>query len=118
MSVAVALGVALLGGGGAVARVVLDGWVSERAGGALPWGILAVNLSGAMALGVLAGAGVHGDALRLWGGGLLGGYTTFSTWMLQTHSIGVAHQRRAAALNLAVSLALGLLAVWAGRAVA
>jgi CrcB protein len=118
MNVTVAVGVALLGGLGAVARVVADQWVSERAGGALPFGILAVNVSGALALGAIAGAGVHGDALRLFGGGLLGGYTTFSTWMLQTHTIARAGQRHAAALNVVLSVALGVAAVAAGRTLA
>lgn len=118
MSLGVAVGVALLGGLGAVARVVADQWVSERVGGLLPFGILAVNVSGALALGALTGAGVHGDALRLAGGGLLGGYTTFSTWMLQSHTIAVAHQRRWAVLNIGLSLTLGLLAAWIGRSVA
>jgi CrcB protein len=113
-----AIGVALLGGLGAVGRVVADQWVSERAGGALPFGILAVNVSGALALGVLAGAGVDGDAFTLFGGGLLGGYTTFSTWMLQTHALARAGQRRAAALNVVLSVALGLAAVAGGRALA
>jgi len=111
-------GVALLGGLGAVARVVADQWISERVGGLLPFGILFVNVAGAFALGVLAGAGVDGDALRLAGGGLLGGFTTFSTWMLQTHTIAVAHQRRWALANVALSLALGLGAVALGRALA
>lgn len=112
------VGVTLLGGCGAVARVVLDQWISERAGGALPFGILFVNVSGALALGVLSSAGVDGDAFRLVGGGLLGAYTTFSTWMLETHSIGRAGQRRAAALNVGLSVALGLAAVALGRALA
>lgn len=53
---------------------------------ALRWGaraILLVNLSGAFALGVLAGAGVSGAALLVVGTGFLGAYTTFSTWMVE-----------------------------------
>jgi CrcB protein len=99
------LAIAVLGGLGAVGRVVV----------AVPaMGILAVNVSGALALGVLAGAGVDGDAMRLAGGGLLGGYTTFSTWMVQTRALPA----RWAATNLGASLALGLAAVAVGRALA
>ncbi len=112
------LAVALLGGVGALVRVSFDRAVSVRAGGALPFGILAVNLTGALALGVLAGAGVHGDAFKVLGGGLLGGYTTFSTWMAQSHELNAATQRHAAALNVALSLVLGLAAVALGHAVA
>jgi CrcB protein len=49
-----------------------------------PRGTLVVNLSGAFALGVLAGAGVEGGALLIAGTGSLGAYTTFSTWMVET----------------------------------
>src|SRR5439155_4055304 len=82
------IGVALLGGAGAVGRLVLDAAVSERAGDAFPWGTLVVNLSGAFALGLLAGADVAGDALLLAGTALLGSYTTFSTWMLESQRLG------------------------------
>lgn len=73
MSLATWVGIALLGGCGAVARA----WVHARAG------TLTVNLTGSFALGVVTGAGLGGDALLLAGGGLLGSYTTFSTWMLE-----------------------------------
>ena len=77
MSVAVLAGIGALGGLGAIARLLLDGLVSARAGRLLPWGTLAVNVSGALALGALDGAAVGGDALRLAGTGFLGAYTTF-----------------------------------------
>src|SRR5436190_1625733 len=58
-------GVALLGGVGALLRFGLDGFVAERASGSeFPWGTFAVNISGSFALGVVAGASLHGDALR------------------------------------------------------
>ena len=53
-----------------------------------PWGTLAVNISGAFALGLVAGLALHGDALLLAGTSLLGSYTTFSTWMLETYRLG------------------------------
>jgi CrcB protein len=113
MSAAVVLGVGLLGGLGAVLRVVLGAAVDARARGRFPWGTLVVNVSGAFALGVLVGAGVAGDARTLAATGLLGAYTTFSTWVVDSRGLG----RRTGAANLAVSLALGLLAVWLGREV-
>ena len=87
----------------------------RRAGRAFPWGTLAVNLSGAFALGLLVGAAVGGDALRLAGTGFLGAYTTFSTWMLETHRLAEDGRGRAALANVAVSLAAGLLFAWLGR---
>jgi CrcB protein len=109
------LGIGLLGGLGAVARFALDGTVARRLGRSFPFGTLAVNLTGALALGVLVGATVGGDALRLAGTGLLGAYTTFSTWALESHRLAEDGETRSAALNFAVSLALGLGAAWLGR---
>jgi CrcB protein len=115
VSLGVLAGIGLAGGVGAIARLLLDGSVSDAVGRAFPWGTLAVNVSGALALGVLVGAGVGGDALRLAGTGFLGGYTTFSTWMLETHRLAEDGRWRGAVANVAVSLGAGLLAVWAGR---
>jgi CrcB protein len=115
VSVAVALGVGLLGGAGAVARFLLDGAVGRRLGRAFPFGTLAVNVSGALVLGILAGAALAGDAYKIWGVGLIGGYTTFSTWMLESHRLAEDGRGRLTALNVVVSLAAGLAAVWVGR---
>ena len=117
MSLAVLAGLTLLGGAGAVARFLLDGAVSARVGRAFPWGTLAVNLSGAFALGAVTGAALGADATRLLGVGLLGAYTTFSTWMFETHRQAEDGRFADAALNLAGSLVAGLAAVWAGRRV-
>lgn len=113
-AVAVVAGVGLLGGAGAVARFLLDGAVSSRVGRAFPYGTLAVNLTGAFALGMLHGAGTGGDALRLAGAGLIGAYTTFSTWTLESHRLGEDGRLRLGALNLLVSLVLGLTCAWLG----
>jgi CrcB protein len=124
MSPAVLLAVGMLGGAGSVARLLIDRAVTGRAeragladrtGSGFPLGTLAVNLSGALLLGVLVGLGAGGDTLRLLGTGLLGAYTTFSAWMLETERLVAGGRPRAAAANIAVSLALGLLAVWLGR---
>ena len=117
MSAVAWVAVGLAGGCGAVARALLTHAVNVRAGRAFPYGTLAVNLSGAVVLGVIAGSGLSGDALRIVGIGLIGAYTTFSTWMLETHhAYALGHRGRAVA-NIAVSLAAGLLAVWLGRTV-
>ena len=102
MTVLVILGAGLLGGLGSVARVLVDRAVSARHGSRFPLGTFAVNITGAFALGVLFGAGAGSDALRLAGIGLLGGYTTFSSWVLDT-------DRRAEDGHT------GVAAVWLGR---
>ncbi len=123
MSAPLVLAVGILGGVGAVARYLVDAVITARSarvsrppGRPFPLGILAVNLSGAFLLGLVAGAAVHGDRYSLIATGLLGSYTTFSTWMFDSHRLAEHHRRAAAALNLAGSLVLGLLAIWLGRA--
>jgi CrcB protein len=119
MSAPLLLAVGILGGAGAVARYLVDGAITARAAGTrrrgLPLGILAVNLSGAFLLGVVAGAAVRDDAYRLVATGLLASYTTFSTWMFDSDRLAREGRRAAAALYLAASVLLGLLAVWLGR---
>jgi CrcB protein len=109
------LALGALGGAGALARFLLDGAIAGRVGRSFPWGTFAVNISGAFLLGVLAGATVDDDADRLLGTGLLGAFTTFSTWALESHRLGEDGQVRLGALNFAVSLVLGLEAAWLGR---
>lgn len=110
------VGVGLLGGAGAVGRFLLDAAVSARSDGWFPVGTLAVNLSGSALLGLVSGLALHGDALTLAGGALLGSYTTFSTWMLDSHRLADRERGRALAANLLGSLSLGLGAVALGRA--
>ena len=115
MSAPVLLAVGLVGGLGAIARFLLDGAVGRRLGRELPFGTLAVNLTGAFLLGVLSTAALSDTAYRIAGTGFIGAYTTFSTWMLETHRLAEDGRMRAAALNIAVSLALGLPIAWLGR---
>jgi CrcB protein len=117
MTVLVWAGVAVLGGLGALARWTLDGLVSARWSRQFPLGTLAVNLTGAFLLGLLVGAGVQGRALLLAGTDTLGAYTTFSTWMFESHRLGEDGEHRLAVANLIISLAAGLVAALAGRAI-
>lgn len=115
MTLPLLLGVGALGGLGALARFLIGGFIVARRERPFPLGTLVVNLSGAFALGLLLASEVSGDTYRLLGTGLLGAYTTFSTWMYQSHHLAGEGRRGLAALNVAGSLALGLLAAWAGR---
>jgi len=115
VSAGTSIAVALLGGGAALARFLLDAAVSERAAGTFPAGTLVVNLSGAVGLGILAGAALHGSALTIVAGGGLGSYTTFSTWMLESQRLGEAGDIRRLWLNISVSLVTGFAALALGH---
>jgi CrcB protein len=111
------LAVALLGGAAACARFLVVRLASRLAGGNLPLGVLTVNISGALLLGLLAGLAVGGQLLLLAGTATLGSYTTFSTWMFETQRLAENSRRRAALANVVVSLLLGLAAVALGRTI-
>jgi fluoride exporter len=108
------LGVGALGALGALGRFTVDGAVSALRPSDFPFGTLAVNLSGGFALGLLTGLGVGGDALFLFGTGLLGGYTTFSTWMVEAQRLAEDGEWRLMWLNLAVPMLAGLAATGVG----
>jgi fluoride exporter len=112
------VGLTLAGGVGSVARALMTHGVNVRTGRGFPFGTLAVNLSGALALGVLSAAGLSAVLLAIAGTGFLGAFTTFSTWMYETDHAAVGGHRTRAVLNVGVSLAAGLLAVWLGRTIA
>lgn len=111
----IAIGVA--GGLGAVARFVVDAAVATRLRGVFAYGTLVVNVSGTLVLGLMIGVALRGDALLVAGTGAIAGYTTFSTWMLETHRLGEDGEGSLAALNIALSLATGIVAIAAGRAI-
>jgi CrcB protein len=117
VSVWVWVGVAAVGGVGALCRFLLDGAVAARARRGVPVGTLAVNASGALLLGFLTGLGARGATAVILGAALLGSYTTFSTWMFETHRLTEDGELRWAAANVLVSLAVGVAAAAAGRAV-
>ena len=108
------LGAALAGGVGAALRYLVDLGVAKVAGRRFPWGIFVVNLTGSFALGVVTAA--LPDQAFLLGAGLLGGYTTFSTAMLDTVALWRDGERRASAFNAVGMLLLGLLAAGLGIA--
>jgi fluoride exporter len=109
------IAVGLLGGFAAAARFAIDAEVSARLAAPFPLGILAVNLSGALALGIVAGIALHGAALTIVAGGGIGSFTTFSTWILDSHRLDEAGLARIAWLNIGVSIVLGFAAVALGH---
>ena len=115
--------VALGGAFGAVMRFWLAALVARRLGEGFPWGTLAVNASGAAAIGLLAGAfagaggaaGPWREASLLLTAGVLGSYTTVSSFSLQTLALAGAGQTGRAAMNVAASLLLCLGGTAAGH---
>ena len=107
---------------GAIARRALDLWVSSRADAVFPFGTLVINVSGSFVLGLLFAWAIERDVLPadIRGPlmiGFIGAYTTFSTLMLESWRLVEDGSWQLAAINLAGSVALGMLAVVAGLAV-
>ena len=117
MSAGVWIGVALLGGVGACARFLLDSLIAARAGRDFPVGTLTINASGSLLLGLLTGLTVQGNLLVLVGTATLGSYTTFSTWMLETHRLAEDGEGPSAIANVVLSLAVGVGAAALGRVI-
>ncbi len=120
--------VALGGGVGAALRYLVGLAVTRFAGGALlPWGTLTVNLLGCLAIGMLVGhldgTGLEHARLRAFAvTGVLGGFTTYSTFALDTLRLleagsGAGSGGRVA-LYIGLHLALGMAAVWVGHRLA
>lgn len=116
----------LLGGFfGGISRFFVSGFVGRRIGETFPWGTLVVNVSGALVIGALAGlarsrGGIFsGEIFRdLAFVGFLGGYTTVSSFCLQTLNLALDGEGLQAALNAVFSAALCVAAVGAGFAAA
>lgn len=105
---------------GSVLRFAVQGWMHRHVGSGFPAGTLAVNVLGCFLVGLVAAAVLSGPVLireeyRL--GlmvGILGGFTTFSTFGLETFHLTNATQYRLALANVLLSCLGGFAAVWAG----
>lgn len=106
-------------GAGGVLRYALAGWTQRLANGSFPIGTLIVNITGCLLIGFLTAAlsgrvlmrEEYRVALLI---GLLGGYTTFSTFGLETFTLLNDGQAWRALLNVTASVILGLAGVWTG----
>jgi CrcB protein len=114
--------VGLAGAVGAPLRYVVDTVVTERIQGVFPLGTLVVNGSGSFALGLLSGLAIYdglpGTPKLIVGTGLVGAYTTFSTFSYETIALIDEGEVRLAARNVAVSVVVGAAAAAAGLALA
>lgn len=121
------LPILLVGAGGclgSIFRYVLSGWVHRILDNPwFPYGTLAVNITGSIAIGFLVGLAdsrsFFTSEVRLFIFiGLLGGFTTFSSLTLETLSLARNTQFVAALANITAQMILGLLAVWLGNLLA
>jgi fluoride exporter len=117
---AIVLGSAL----GGVARYWVSGVVGRSVGETFPWGTLAVNVSGALVIGIVAALAVaphmHSPPAALWPFtviGFLGSYTTVSSFSLQTLMLLREAERWRAVANVVLSVSLCVGAAAAGFAV-
>ena len=112
----------LLGGFcGGISRYFLSGVVGRGVGETFPWGTLIVNVTGALVIGAFAGAaqsvgGIFASEMfhDLVVVGLLGGYTTVSSFCLQTLNLALDGEQRRAMFNVVASTGLCIIAVAAG----
>ena len=110
---------------GGVARYWLSGVIARRFGEAFPVGTLVVNVTGSFVIGLVAALTEPGGrflmgvpARRFVMVGVLGGYTTFSSFSLQTLNLAREGEWFYAGANVVASLLLCLLAVWLGHVLA
>ena len=112
----------LLGGGaGSVARYLVGVWLADWLGRTFPWGTLAVNVAGSLLIGLFATladerARLGPEARLLLVPGLLGGFTTFSSFSLETWRLAEESGLPRAAAYVTASLALSFVAVAVGIA--
>lgn len=118
------LWVALGGALGSTSRYAVGRAVARFVDGDFPWSTLIVNVSGSLLIGFLAGlVTVEGrpslspEARAFVLIGILGGFTTFSSFSLQTFALFNDGEWLAAAVNIVASVALCMLGVWLGHTV-
>ena len=118
----VPLAVALGGALGVSARYGLDRLIERRSDALFPWSTFTINITGCLVIGVIVGALVDRHHTPAWLRvglvmGVLGGYTTFSTYAQETFGLLDAHDFAVGITYAGGSVVLGVLAVWIGMRV-
>jgi len=117
-----ALAVMTGGAAGSLLRYLISAGIAARWGDTFPWGTLFVNVAGSFGVGIFSGL-TSGDGILLVSPtlrifvmvGIFGGFTTFSSFSLQTLGLVQDGEWLAAGGNIFFSLALCLAAVWLGH---
>ncbi len=110
--------IGLAGALGALARFELGGRLSARARSGFPVGTMVVNTSGAFLTALLVGLQPSGAVWEVLGIGFLGGFTTFSTWMVESaRMVDPPPRVRWLVINLSAMVVAGLIAVHLGSMV-
>lgn len=108
----------LAGGAGSVARFLVGRWAAQQLGSGFPYGTLIVNLAGCFALGAVAQAATSAnwplDVRAAVIAGLLGGFTTYSSFNQETLTLLAGGSTGAALANVTITMAGGLAAGWLG----
>jgi CrcB protein len=116
--VILAVAVALAAAVGAALRYLVDQVVQHQHDQTFPWGTFVINISGSLLLGLTTGLAIHHGlpavAATVIGVGLLGGYTTWSTYLWESLALAEAGAVGQASLNVVGSLAVGVGAAAAG----
>lgn len=99
---------------GSLCRYGIARWAGNRFRGLFPWGTLIANAIGGFLLGFLQGSAVAAVWMLFLGTGVLGGLTTFSTWMLESLRLIEEKEYGTAVLNLLAPVAVGLIGYWLG----
>lgn len=110
---------------GGVMRYVVSVWAAGRFGEAFPWGTLLVNVGGSLLIGLVAGLSDPSSRMAVPPGarqflmiGVMGGFTTFSSFSLQTLHLLRDREFLFAGANVLLSVTLCLLAAWLGLVLA
>jgi CrcB protein len=119
MRVMILAAVGLGGAVGSMARYLFAGWVQSPVWNGFPYGIMLVNISGGFIMGALTGAlalkfHVSPEVRAFLTTGILGGYTTFSTFSLESAMLIERHAYGQAAAYITGSALLSILALFAG----
>jgi CrcB protein len=109
--------VTVAGAIGALARFELGTWVAEHTESRIPVGTLAVNALGSLLAGLVWAADLTPSTAAVVSSGFLGGFTTFSTWMVETGRLMADDDTAARGIaNLATMLVAGLTGAFVGAA--
>lgn len=122
LDIRVLLAIAVGGGLGSVLRYVVAVLVTTQAGPGFPWATLLINVTGSLAIGAIAeltqtrGIAASNAVRLFWMVGVLGGYTTFSTFSLDAVRLAADRAPLLAISYVCASALLGITAAVAGMA--